>query len=168
MAQLKKTFYSFLSIALISSTYITCGSGKKLNIKEVLTIQREPVSLRGFVSEGNLTLDLSNKNLSDITDISNLVVNDSKNKKYEDITRIKKLRLVLAHNKLFHLPSELKKLNLWELDLSDNKLDTVPKWVLQLKGLKYLYLGGNKNLQKPTDYPQTLKIIYNKYNSTGL
>lgn len=162
MIKFRTCLQSFFSITLI---WLPQVSAVKLNNNLVLSVEPEIISQRGFAFKGQLTLDLSNRQLSDIENIATLLVHLIKEKRYEEITQIKNLRLVLENNQLYYLPPELKKLQLHELDLSNNKLEDIPEWLLKMPNLKYLYLGGNKKLQKPIDHPKTLKILYNKYNS---
>jgi small GTP-binding protein len=77
--------------------------------------------------------------------------------------------LNLSNNKLRTLPEDIYKLrNLVYLNLAGNQLRTLPNTILELKALKQLNLSGNPNLVLPNNFSLPEELSFLNLNATNI
>jgi Leucine-rich repeat (LRR) protein len=79
------------------------------------------------------------------------------------LTQLSLTSLILKNNNLdsdsFPKSFGLLENSLKELNLSGNRLSTVPEQILELKSLKYLYLGSNRISEIPRDVKNLIRQV---------
>lgn len=100
------------------------------------------------LEEGERALLLSGKELTDLTGISKLMVEDDG--KVVPVTSVKHLHLFLNENKITRIPDEIAELdNVEFLYLEHNKLSSLPSALAKMDALEGMYFTDNRFTEIP-------------------
>jgi Leucine-rich repeat (LRR) protein len=155
----RRQFLLFVAIALIGGLFPTAGrsgplaelSAKgppKLFLATKGAVMPNTTDQTNNLGEGDKALLLSSQELTDLTGISKLTVDDGG--RLVPITAVKNLHVFLNHNQISVLPEELGALkNVLFLYLEFNQLSTLPRALRQMDSLVGMYYTANRFTEIP-------------------